>query len=212
MSLKIFWYFCKKECYELKIMESSDIKEIYFAGGCFWGTEHFFKQVRGVVQVASGYANGNKENPTYEEVYTDTTGYAEVVKVLYNQKRITLSLLLKLFFKTIDPTSLNKQGNDEGTRYRTGIYYTNKQDEKLIRQALTNLSKKYNSPIVVECEPLRNFYLAEDWHQQYLIKNPTGYCHIPLKLFAIAKKANPIKLSGKKHSMMLFKKQFLKNK
>ena len=93
------------------------VKEIYFAGGCFWGTEHFFKQVRGVVATEVGYANGNIENPTYEQVYTDKTGFAEVVKVCYDEKVISLEKLLVLFFKTIDPTSLNKQGNDVGTRY-----------------------------------------------------------------------------------------------
>lgn len=167
-----------------------ETKEIYFAGGCFWGTEHFFKQVRGVVVTEVGYANGNIENPSYEEVYTDTTGFAEVVKVEYNPEVINLDKLLTLFFKTIDPTSLNKQGGDIGTRYRVGIYYTDKQEEVVIANALEDLSKQYEKPIVVENEPLKNFYSGEEYHQDYLDKNPNGYCHIGLELFELARNAN----------------------
>ena len=108
-------------------------KEIYFAGGCFWGTEHFFKQINGVTATQVGYANGNIENPTYEQVYTDSTGFAEVVKVAYAPKVVSLEMLLDLFFKTIDPTSLNQQGEDIGTRYRTGIYWINSEDEKVVK-------------------------------------------------------------------------------
>ena len=109
------------------------MKEIYLAGGCFWGTEHYFKQVRGVISTTAGYANGNTENPTYEQVYTDSTGYAETVHILYNPEVVSLTLLLELFFRSIDPTSLNRQGNDCGTRYRTGIYYTTEEDIATIR-------------------------------------------------------------------------------
>lgn len=167
-----------------------ETKEIYFAGGCFWGTEHFFKQVRGVVATEVGYANGNIENPSYEEVYTDTTGFVEVVKVEYNPEVINLDKLLTLFFKTIDPTSLNKQGGDIGTRYRVGIYYTDKQEESIIANALEDLSKHYEKPIVVENGPLKNFYSGEEYHQDYLDKNPNGYCHIGLELFELARNAN----------------------
>lgn len=166
-------------------------KEIYFAGGCFWGTEHFFKQIRGVISTAVGYANGNTENPTYEEVYTDTTGFAEVVKVKYQPEVISLEKLLDLFYKTIDPTSLNKQGEDIGTRYRVGIYFVNDVDKKVIEDSLQNLQKQYEKPIVVENEKLQNFYIGEDYHQEYLVKNPNGYCHIDLSLFEMAKNANP---------------------
>ena len=138
------------------------VKEIYFAGGCFWGTEHFFKQVRGVVATEVGYANGNIENPTYEQVYTDKTGFAEVVKVCYDEKVISLEKLLVLFFKTIDPTSLNKQGNDVGTRYRVGIYYTDEKDRNIIIEKLSDLQKSYSSPIVIENEPLKKFYGGEE--------------------------------------------------
>ena len=167
-----------------------NMKEIYLAGGCFWGTEHFFKQVRGVVATEVGYANGNIENPTYEQVYTDKTGFAEVVKVHYDEKVISLEKLLVLFFKTIDPTSLNKQGNDVGTRYRVGIYYTDEKDRSIIIEKLSDLQKSYSSPIVIENEPLKNFYGGEEYHQNYLDKNPNGYCHIDLALFEFAKNAN----------------------
>lgn len=166
------------------------VKEIYFAGGCFWGTEHFFKQIRGVIETEVGYANGNIENPTYEEVYTDKTGFAEVVKVRYDENIISLEKLLVLFFKTIDPTSLNKQGNDVGTRYRVGIYYTDEKDRSIIIEKLSDLQKSYSSPIVIENEPLKKFYGGEEYHQNYLDKNPNGYCHIDLALFEFAKNAN----------------------
>ena len=165
-------------------------KEIYFAGGCFWGTEHFFKQINGVTATQVGYANGNIENPTYEQVYTDSTGFAEVVKVAYDPKVVSLEMLLDLFFKTIDPTSLNQQGEDIGTRYRTGIYWVNSEDEKVVKEALSELQKNYEKPIVVENEPLKNFYSGEEYHQDYLDKNPSGYCHINTELFELAKKAN----------------------
>lgn len=186
------------------------LKEIYFAGGCFWGTEHFFKQVRGVVSATSGYANGHTKNPTYEQVYAETTGYAETVKVVYDSQQIGLQLLVDLFFKIIDPTSLNKQGNDIGTRYRTGIYYTNPLDEAIVQKVLQKIAKKHEKPIVVECEPLQVFYEAEDWHQNYLVKTPGGYCHIPFELFTLARKSNPVKMRGKKHKMSLLRKLFLK--
>lgn len=167
-------------------------REIYFAGGCFWGTEHFFKQIRGVVSTEVGYANGNVNNPTYESVSSETTGFTETVKVVYNPKEISLEKLVDLYFKTIDPTSLNKQGNDQGTRYRTGIYYTQKSDEIIIRNAIEALQKQYTNPIVIENAPLKNFYNAEDYHQDYLEKNPNGYCHINPRLFELAKEANAI--------------------
>lgn len=170
---------------------TSDSKTIYFAGGCFWGTEHFFKQIRGVVGTQVGYANGNIEDPTYEEVCSNTTGFAETVKVEYDPQEVTLSLLLELFFKTIDPTSLNRQGHDIGTQYRSGIYYTDKADAEAITAALSALASQYDRPIVVENEPLKNFYPAENYHQDYLDNNPRGYCHIDPSLFEMARKANP---------------------
>lgn len=164
-------------------------KEIYLAGGCFWGAEHFFKQIEGVVRTEVGFANGHTENPTYKEVYTDTTGYAETVHIVFDDTVADLDFLLKMFFKAIDPTSLNKQGEDKGTRYRTGIYFTDESDLPVIVQVMEEEQRNYANPIVVEIEPLKNFYKAEDYHQDYLDKNPTGYCHLPLALFKFAKQA-----------------------
>ena len=165
------------------------LKEIYLAGGCFWGTEHFFKQVEGVVETEVGFANGRTEHPTYKEVYTDTTGFAETVRIRYDDEVADLAFLLNLFFKAIDPTSLNRQGHDEGTRYRTGVYYTSDDDLPVIRRVFTEQQALLPSPIVVEVEPLLNFYPAEDYHQDYLDKNPDGYCHLSLELFAMARAA-----------------------
>lgn len=179
---------------EQKKMEN--LSEIYFAGGCFWGTEHFMKQIRGVKRTEVGYANGHTENPTYKQVCTGNTGFAETVKVVYDPREVDLNLLLDLYFKTIDPTSLNKQGGDQGSQYRTGIYYTNKSDLPIIEAAIKKLAREYPKPIVVEVEPLSNFYEAEDYHQDYLDKNVGGYCHINPALFEYARNAN--KPMGKK--------------
>lgn len=163
---------------------------IYFSGGCFWGTEHFFKQVNGVTATEVGFANGNTENPTYKDVLNKETGYAETVKVTYNPKEVNLNLLLDLYFLTIDPTSLNKQGTDIGDQYRTGIYYTSDQQLPLINDRIKKEATKHSIPVVVEVTALRKYYKAEDFHQDYLGKNPSGYCHINPALFQLAKDAN----------------------
>lgn len=165
-------------------------KEIYLAGGCFWGTEHYFKQIRGVISTEVGYANGNTSNPTYEEVYTDTTGFAECVKICYDSDIVELRLLLEMFFRSIDPTSLNRQGNDVGTRYRTGIYYTTIDDLATIEEVYNDIQRIIGEELMVELEPLRSFYPAEEYHQDYLDKNPAGYCHIPFELMIMAREAN----------------------
>lgn len=167
-------------------------REIYFAGGCFWGTEHFMKQINGVTNTQVGYANGKMsiKNPTYEQVCSGNTGFAETVKVSYNSQQVDLKLLIELFFKTIDPTSLNRQGNDRGTQYRTGIYYTDNSDLPVIKETVGILAKNYSKPLVVEIKPLSNFYPAETYHQDYLDKHPNGYCHISPDLFDFARKAN----------------------
>ena len=165
-------------------------KEIYLAAGCFWGAEHFFKQIDGVTLTQVGFANGHTANPTYQEVYTDTTGFAETVRVTYDEKRIGLPELTALYFTIINPLSLNKQGGDIGTRYRTGVYYKEEADKALIQPVFEAESRRVGAPLVVELEPLRNFYLAEERHQDYLDKNPEGYCHLPLELFEMAKRAN----------------------
>lgn len=166
------------------------MKEIYFAGGCFWGTEHYFKQINGVISTEVGYANGNTLEPTYEEVYTDTTGYAECVKVVYNPSDISLEYLVELFFRSIDPLSLNRQGNDCGTRYRTGVYYVDNKDFTRIKSIFDAVEKSIGESLVVELEPLKSFYSAEEYHQDYLDKNPNGYCHIPTALMMMARLAN----------------------
>ncbi len=165
------------------------IKSIYFAGGCFWGTEHFFKQIEGVTFTETGYANGSTPDPTYRQVYTDTTGYAETVHVEYDNDVIDLEFLVRMFFRAIDPTSLNRQGEDVGTRYRTGIYYTDAEELPCIKNIYDEIGRQHESPLVVELEPLKNFYRAEDYHQDYLENNPDGYCHLPLELFEFARKA-----------------------
>ena len=167
------------------------LKDIYLAGGCFWGAEHFFKQIEGVAFTEVGFANGNTLNPTYKEVYTDTTGYAETVHIRYDNEKVGLKFLLRMFFKAIDPTSLNKQGEDEGTRYRTGIYYVDPADLPAIRFVFDEVQRTLPAPVVVEVELLRNFFRAEDYHQDYLDKNPDGYCHLPLELFRFAREAKP---------------------
>ena len=168
------------------------MKDIYLAGGCFWGTEHFFKQITGVVETEVGFANGHTENPTYKEVYTDETGYAETVHVRYNPDVVSLEFLLRMFFKAIDPTSINQQGHDIGTRYRTGIYYTDAADLPIINKVFDEEQALFDQPLAVEKQPLNNFYAAEEYHQDYLDKNPDGYCHLPLSLFEFARNTKDI--------------------
>ena len=168
------------------------LKHIYLAGGCFWGTEHFFKQIAGVVETEVGFANGQTDNPTYEQVYTDTTGYAETVHVVYDPNKVSLEFLLRMFFVAIDPTSLNKQGHDEGTRYRTGIYYTDAADLLTIAHVYADEQSKYTQTLVVEKLPLRNFYPADESHQDYLDKHPDGYCHLPKTLFDFARNVKQV--------------------
>jgi peptide methionine sulfoxide reductase msrA/msrB len=174
-------------------MTTSKIKEIYLAGGCFWGTEHYFKQVEGVTNTEVGYANGITQNPTYEEVCTDKTRFAETVHVCYDPAKVSLEFLLTLYFKAIDPLSVNQQGHDRGSQYRTGIYYVDETDLPVIEACYEAEQKKWEQPLAVEKQPLENFYAAEDYHQDYLDKNPNGYCHLPLALFEYARKAKPAK-------------------
>uniref|UniRef100_A0AB33IMC1 Multifunctional fusion protein n=1 Tax=Prevotella sp. GTC17253 TaxID=3236793 RepID=A0AB33IMC1_9BACT len=173
---------------ETKVMKGK--AELYLAGGCFWGTEHFLKQINGVIETEAGYANGNTKNPIYKDVCTDQTGFAEAVKVVYDPSVLPLSMLLQLYFKTIDPTSINRQGNDVGSQYRTGIYYTDGANLPVITAEIAKLRQLYSEHIAVEVKPLKNFYNAEDYHQDYLDKNPNGYCHIPKSMFDVAREAN----------------------
>ncbi|MDD7277245.1 MAG: peptide-methionine (S)-S-oxide reductase MsrA [Bacteroidales bacterium] len=165
-------------------------KTIYFAGGCFWGTEHYFKMIKGVVGSTVGYANSIMENPSYKDVCSGDTLAAETVKVDYDPSLVSLEFLTRMFFHAIDPTSLNRQGNDIGTQYRTGIYYTDNEDLAEIYKVFEEQRSTTEGEIVVEVKALQNFYAAEDYHQDYLDKNPDGYCHLPYTLFEFAKEAN----------------------
>ena len=165
-------------------------KEIYFAAGCFWGSEKYFKLIDGVISTEVGFANGNTENPTYKEVYTDTTGYAECVHVTYNPYMVSLRDLTRMYFHIIDPLSLNKQGEDEGTRYRTGVYYSDTKDLKILQREFARQQKSLQGKMAVELLPLQNFHRAEEYHQDYLNKNPKGYCHLTPGMFEYARKFN----------------------
>lgn len=169
---------------------NGSIKEIYLAGGCFWGTEKYLSLVKGIVSTEVGYANGNTENPSYEDVCHRNTGHAEAVKVLYHPDEISLSFILRLYYDVIDPVAKNRQGNDIGTQYRTGIYYTDDLDIEIIEKSVEELQKSYDRPIAIEITPLRNYYAAEEYHQKYLDKNPNGYCHIGGEKFTKAAKAH----------------------
>lgn len=165
---------------EDEMKQNKELKEIYLAGGCFWGLEAYMKKVYGVEDSISGYANGNTENPSYEDLIYRHSGHAETVKVVYDPNEVSLKVLLKYYLRVVDPTSVNRQGNDSGVQYRTGIYYTDAQEEEIIRSVLEKEQENYEKPIVIEVMPLEHFYMAEDYHQDYLEKNPGGYCHINL--------------------------------
>ena len=158
------------------------MREIALAGGCFWGVDEFFSRKEGILTTKSGYSNGHKISPTYEEVCTGTTGHAETVYITYDENITDLETILTKFFKVIDPTSLNRQGNDVGTQYRTGIYFIHPEDELKAAEFIAKMQPKYANPIVVEVEALSNFFDAEEYHQDYLKKNPRGYCHIDLSI------------------------------
>ncbi|MGV9170876.1 MAG: peptide-methionine (S)-S-oxide reductase MsrA [Promethearchaeia archaeon] len=160
------------------------MKKATFGGGCFWCTEAVFQRMKGVQSVTSGYAGGDVKNPTYEEVCSGNTGHAEVVQIEYNPEEIRYEELLEIFFETHDPTSLNRQGNDVGTQYRSAIFYHNEEQKRKAEQKKTELNEncKYDNPIVTEISPLEKFYPAEDHHQDYYKKYPgRGYCRVVIK-------------------------------
>jgi len=163
------------------------MKKIYLAGGCFWGVEHFLSLINGVVNTTVGYANSDIDNPTYEDLKQHKSLASETVEITYDENIISLKEILNLFYMIIDPTIIDRQGHDIGHQYRTGIYYIDSNDKDIIKDSLLELSKKYDKPIVTELLPLDNFTIAEEYHQDYLIKNPTGYCHVDPKMFEIAK-------------------------
>lgn len=173
--------------------------EIFLAGGCFWGVEKYFGNIKGVVSTDVGYANGKTAKPTYEEVCKKDTGHAEAVHVVYDKDIVNLAFLLDMFYEVINPTSLNRQGNDVGVQYRAGIYYSDPKDLPVIKSSLAKLQNKYAKPLTVEVLPITNYYLAEDYHQKYLDKNPNGYCHIGADKFEKASKAEPVRIDAAKY-------------
>ena len=150
--------------------------EIYLAGGCFWGLEEYFSRIEGVKKTTVGYANGQVESTNYQLIHQ--TDHAETVHLIYDEERVSLREILLYYFRVIDPLSVNKQGNDVGRQYRTGVYYTDEGDKAVIEQVFAEQEKQLGQKIAVELEPLRHYVLAEDYHQDYLKKNPGGYCHI----------------------------------
>jgi len=158
------------------------MKRIVIAGGCFWGVEAYFKRLKGVIDTNVGYVNGNIENPKYEDLKAKRATHAEAVEIYYDERIISLEKILEHMFRFIDPTSLNKQGIDEGIQYRTGVYYKDISDYQIIKKFIDIQNQKYNGKVVVEVEEEKGFYLAEDYHQDYLDKNPNGYCHVNLNL------------------------------
>lgn len=165
---------------EMRTYDETKVKTIYLAGGCFWGLEAYMQKLNGVEDAISGYANGKTENPSYYDL--KTSGHAETVKVVYNPDIISLEDILAHYLRVVNPVSVNKQGNDVGTQYRTGIYYTDEADKSIIDSVLAKEQTKHDKPIAIEVEPLKQFYDAEEYHQDYLEKNPGGYCHIDLSL------------------------------
>jgi len=154
------------------------MKKIVFGGGCFWGVEKFFSMMPGVLETEVGYANGKTENPTYEEVCKNDTDFVEVCYITYDEKIVSLDELLDKFWSIIDPTTLNKQAGDTGTQYRSGVYYIDESDADIINKSKAKIQEQCDAQVVTEVKPLKKYYTAEEYHQDYLEKNPTGYCHI----------------------------------
>ena len=159
-------------------------RTIYLAGGCFWGVQKYFDQFDGVIATEVGYANGPDEAPSYQDVCR-SSGHAETVKIDYDPEVLSLTDLLKYYFMVIDPLSVNRQGNDRGIQYRTGIYYIDADLLPEIEAEYRAQEEKAGAKLAVELEPLKNFYSAEEYHQKYLDKNPGGYCHIPKAMFTL---------------------------
>jgi peptide-methionine (S)-S-oxide reductase len=158
---------------------SDPLQTITLGGGCFWCTEAVYVQVRGVVDVESGYSNGHTVHPSYEQVCTGSTGHNEVVKLAFDPAQISAREILEIFFVIHDPTTLNRQGNDSGTQYRSGIYFSTPEEEAVAKDIVREMSESgiYNRPIVTEVLPLANYWPAEDYHQDFFANNPgQGYC------------------------------------
>lgn len=163
------------------------MKTIYLAGGCFWGMQKFFDQFDGVAETEVGYANGPDYAPSYQEVCKNS-GHAETLRIDYDPDTISLTALLEYYFMVIDPLSVNRQGEDSGIQYRTGIYYTGEDQLAEIEAVYAAQEEKAGAKLAVELEPIRNFFSAEEYHQKYLEKNPGGYCHIPRSFFNLGQK------------------------
>jgi len=167
-----------------KTMDASELKTATFGAGCFWCTEAVFLSVKGVTKVVSGYSGGKVKNPSYREVCSGLTGHAEVTQITYNPKEVSFEELLEVFWNTHDPTTLNRQGADEGTQYRSAVFYADEEQKKIAEQYKKQLeaSHVYQSPVVTEISPLINFYSAEDYHQNYYALNSNqGYCQYVIR-------------------------------
>lgn len=158
------------------------MKKIVIAGGCFWGVEEYYRRLKGVGQTRVGYAQGHLDNPSYEQVKKGTTQHAEVAEIEYDESVLSLEKILEHLFRMVDPTSLNKQGHDIGTQYRVGVYPTEDEDFKIVQAYYDLKQKDYSKPLVMELQKLITFYDAESYHQKYLVKNPSGYCHVNMNL------------------------------
>jgi len=165
------------------------MRTIYLAGGCFWGVEKYLSLLPGVVSTETGYANGLTENPCYEDVCHKNSGHAETVRVVYDSEKLSLTYLLDRFYEVVNPVSLNRQGNDIGTQYRTGVYFVDGADEEIILGSIALLQESHCEQVMIEVKPLSHFFPAEEYHQKYLDKNPGGYCHIGSSLFDKARRA-----------------------
>ena len=151
------------------------MKTIYLAGGCFWGVERYFSLAKGVLTTEVGYANGSIDNPKYEDLKHGLDDAVETVKIEYDESVISLEKLLELYLRVVDPYSKNKQGEDIGVQYRTGVYYLDKDEEDIVKKYFSSVNL---NNYMIEVLPLKKFFKAEEYHQKYLEKNPTGYCHI----------------------------------
>lgn len=153
-------------------------RKVVLGGGCFWGVEEYYRRLLGVISTRVGYAQGNVDYPTYEEVKRQLTHHREVVEIVYDASLISLSSLLDHLFRMIDPTVQNRQGNDIGESYQAGMYYETEEDKAVMEAFIQKMQPKYKNDIVVEVDRLKQFWEAETYHQMYLVKNPMGYCHV----------------------------------
>ncbi len=167
------------------------MKKIVLGGGCFWGVEEYYRRLKGVLATRVGYAQGNVAHPRYEQVKKQVTHHREVVKITYDETQITLEQLLDHLFRMIDPTIKNRQGNDIGESYQSGMYYETDEDKAIMEEFLADRSKHYEKEIAVELDRLQVFWDAEEYHQAYLVKNPQGYCHVNFQLIQEHEKKDP---------------------